>query len=969
MDNDLPSEIIAKYQAYPWLQAQLATWKQNPEGIYRNPDGGYQCNYVHTSAGTGCAITIRPGDTEPHETHGAICSRWHQEGGAFNEKGERGWLGYPVSDEEPYDSDGDSDDCISHFENGDIIWKSKVDETRIVNIKDRAKWYESRRNRLLDLLNAATALDVPEKYSDELRQTARKCQEDAFEIALVGEFQGGKSTTFNALCDGRDLSPRGSGIKTSAAIVTVQNIAGGEAKDGLTEWAEVTFRDEPSLVLGMSTLLRPILKDKLEEAHAHLAPNLSLELFKEQLDIDGNLPQFINLDNPTHRTFLQTLIDSLWNKWNDDRASLSGDELDELRIATLQLHFYGTVEHQAMTAKRVLGVGQFQKLVAFPKDWAIRWTAGANAAFKLEEIAFVFVHSVLLRIHSENLRRLGCRVTDCPGLFANAYDTKVAERTIDNADAVWYLINGEKAIGQKDLEIIRKIAAMGMLGKIEATCNLKGSHEQKMAEILPVTQATLANAGHNVKVFPYNARLAFLATQGALLLDPARKADFSAIDEENMHVDAKDKKGTMTPPTMWVKMVSRAGVTTELPDIEAIDVLDANSVALVRRESLLNGILSCLETEIIPQKARSILVDRGSARAVKALGAYEGVLKATENAAKAKADEWEAKVDEAKAQLADFIARAEEIVSKSSIVRDRDRVSAWLAHSFVSQVLDNQCIDNISKHVCEEMDKIKKNFYFFEKSLLNDLRNLAMPRIQDDLVNSMSRCAAMWKSKVKEQSEGVKMLLGYVDDVCSDIHDLWKDRDMDKQPLIEGITPPSIDDVMVEDIGDGLLEGLLKTTSMEKILQECRFGFWECLLSPFTLLVDGVQAIIDIFRSDEEKLRRQAEEIEKCKARIQPAVDSAVNGHDCRNKLEEPISGQMSGMLKGIEANLRNQLDGLKSEFVKDRVDKPAEMFDKSLEERKRIAEENKAIRTGTIEPLRKRIEAFAQTVTEEMAG
>ena len=964
MNENTPSEIIAKFQAkYDWMK-QRGYYVGEPiePGIYRTLDGGWQCNYYDW-----CAIVIRPGETEPHEIHGTIGRRWYKEWGAFDISGKRGSLGHPTSDEEVYDGDGDPNDRISHFENGDIIWTAKTDETRIVNIKDRARWYEFRRNELLGLLLGVTRLELPEKYDNELRQTARKCQEDAFEIALVGEFQGGKSTTFNALCDGRDISPRGHGIKTSAAVVTAQNIAGDEAKDGLTEWAEVTFREAPSLVLGMSTLLRPILKGKLEEACAILAPNLSLELFNEQLDIDGNLPQFINLDNPSHRGFLQTIMNSLWDKWNGNKASLSDDELDELRIATLQLRFYGTAEHQTMTAKRVLGVSQFQNLIAFPKDWAIRWMTGADAAFKLEEVAFVFVHSVLLRIHSENLRRLGCRVTDCPGLFANAYDTKVAERTIANADAVWYLISGGKQIGMKDLEIVRKIADMGMIGKIEATCNLIGSHEEKMAEILPATKAALANVGHDVKVLPYNARLAFLAMQGSLLLDTVRKANFTAMDEANMRMDAKDKTGTAAPSAMWVKMVSRLGVTTELSDVEHIDVLDADAAALVRRESLLDVILSSLETEIIPKKARSILVDRGSARAAKALVAYEGDLKATENAAKAKEAEWEAKVKEARAQLEDFITRAEEIVSKSSIVRDRERVSGWLARSFVSQVLGNQCIDIISNHVCEEMDKIKKNFYLSKKRLLNDLRNLVMPRIQDDLVNSMRRCAATWKPKVKEQSEGVKMLLGYVDDVCSDIHDLWEDRDMDKQPLIAGIAPPSIDDVMVEDIGDGLLEDLLKTTSMEEILQGCRFGFWECLFSPFTLLWDGIQAIIDFFRSDEEKRKRQAKEIDKCKARIQPAVDSAVNGHDCRGKLEQPISKQMSGILKGIEANLKNQLDGLKADFERERVAKPQSMFDKSAEERQRIAEANEAIRTGTIEPLRKRIEAFAQTVKKEL--
>ena len=53
--------------------------------LYQNPDGGWQMNLENCAA-----ITLRPGDDQPLETHGAICARWYQEGGAFNERGEPG---------------------------------------------------------------------------------------------------------------------------------------------------------------------------------------------------------------------------------------------------------------------------------------------------------------------------------------------------------------------------------------------------------------------------------------------------------------------------------------------------------------------------------------------------------------------------------------------------------------------------------------------------------------------------------------------------------------------------------------------------------------------------------------------------------------------------------------------------------------------------------------------------------------
>ena len=852
-------------------------------------------------------------------------------------------------------------------------------------MNDKSQWYENRRNELLTLLNEATKLEIPEKYAEELQQTARKCQEDAFEIALVGEFQGGKSTTFNALCDGRDISPRGHGIKTSAAVVTAQNIAGAETNNGLAEWAEVSFKTAPAIVLGMSTLLRRPLAGLGE--FRRLNADLSDEAFAEAIADSDRFPSLVNLDDADHRSLLQTAVNSLWKRWNDNRASLSDDELDELRIATLQLRFYDSPEYRALTARTVLGVGEFQKLIAFPKDWAIRWTAGVDSAFALEEIAFVFVHSVLVRLHSENLRRLGCRITDCPGLFANAYDTKVAERTIANADAVWYLINGEKQIGQKDLEIVRKIADMGMLGKIEATCNLKGPHEQKMAEILPATKAALANAGHDVEVLPYNARLAFLAMQGSLLVNPASKSNFTAMDEANMRMDAKDKTGTAVPSAMWVKMVSRLGVTTELSDVEDIDVLDADSVALVRRESLLDGILSRLETEIIPKKARSILVDKGSDRAAKALAAFEGVLIATENAAEAKETEWKAKVEEARRQLAEFVDRAKTIIERSAFVDSKDDLVRHLVMDIVDVALDDEFCDVLAADVSIVLRTTGRQFFLTRKAMEQELVQTLTPVMAEDFRNSLTRAIGVWKSNADTNS--LERLRRAADNVCADIHDLWEDRKLDGSDFLKGFSTPSVEVDDILNVCGDLSSAMMGNTDIGSIAEAGRRGIFTVIWDvtwPFLLgMVGGIicfplaavaligKEIWDMTRSDEERERAALEKIqkdvEKIIDKVRPEIARAVSDRKLRDGIAIPLTGALRQSVDRIEAMLRKQLDDIKTDFEKERVAKPQAMFDKSADERKRIAEANKAERIDVIEPLRERIEAFASIVTEELAG
>lgn len=850
-----------------------------------------------------------------------------------------------------------------------------------------AEWYESRRNGLLTLLNEATALDLPEKYADELRQTARKCQEDSFEIALVGEFQGGKSTTFNALCNGRDISPRGlggGGIKTSAAVISAQNIAGEETRDGLSEWAEVTFKSPGAVALGLSTILRRPLMDS--EAFRAFNGTLSDEAFAEALATDDGFPSLVRLDDPDCRRILLDAADVLWSQWDANHSSLSDDDLDQLRIATLQLQFYGTDEYRQMVSQTILPIDKFQKLIAFPKDWMTRWTGGRRAEFSLEEVAFVFVHAVLVRLHSENLRRLGCRITDCPGLFANAYDTSVARRTILNADAVWYLVNGEKQIGQKDLEIVRSIAAMGMLGKIEATCNLRGPHEQKIADIIPATKAALANAGHAIEVYPYNARLAFLATQGDLLVN--RPALFSELDRACMVIDAKVKDANSSPASMWAKMVRRTGGSAELEDLEDIDTLDAESVAVVRRESMLDGILSRLETDIIPQKARSILVDKGSDRAARALVAYEGVLKATEEAAAAEEGKWRSEVEHARTVLEDFVDRANVAIDRSALHTERDALAADMAREVADMAFDEKFANELATRIGKVVKTRYKKFYFFKSSLRQDLMADIAPIVSDSARSTLTN--ALDKFQKSKNAESKKVLKRRIDSLVGNLQDIWESKSLNVSALSTFSVPVLDADIVSEfgetafgeiftekDIGSIRMEGILGGLgSVLKFVFKliCSLGVSLILLSlgmnPSASGTAGRGTLSWLMsKKKDDNPEADDEKLGKIASAIKPKLMESFANPEFRKNVEESLALGFRDSLKGIVHKVRDSLETLKADFEKERIAEPEKMFGKSVAERQRIAKENKAIRTKTIEPLRKRIEAFKCAVVAELAN
>ena len=61
--------------------------------------------------------------------------------------------------------------------------------------------YETKRNDLIVLIEniLKSATKLPAKSRKELEETVKKLKRNSFEIVLVGEFQGGKSTLFDTV--------------------------------------------------------------------------------------------------------------------------------------------------------------------------------------------------------------------------------------------------------------------------------------------------------------------------------------------------------------------------------------------------------------------------------------------------------------------------------------------------------------------------------------------------------------------------------------------------------------------------------------------------------------------------------------------------------------------------------------------------------------------------------------------------
>ena len=59
------------------------------------------------------------------------------------------------------------------------------------------------------------------KHTNTICRVAENCKNGKFLALIIGDFQSGKSTTIDALCDGRHISAIGEGTATSAVLVMV----------------------------------------------------------------------------------------------------------------------------------------------------------------------------------------------------------------------------------------------------------------------------------------------------------------------------------------------------------------------------------------------------------------------------------------------------------------------------------------------------------------------------------------------------------------------------------------------------------------------------------------------------------------------------------------------------------------------------------------------------------------------------
>jgi len=828
--------------------------------------------------------------------------------------------------------------------------------------------YEEKRNALLVLVENIinNCVDLDEATKQELDVAAEKLRRNSFEIALVGEFQGGKSTTFNTFCGGREISPRGMGIKTSATKISAVSLPESEE-----EYVDIFWKTDRELLLTMMGFIEGSFNDHPERRKLFYDPK--------------NKDLAVTLQTPGIVDIAKECVAKEWKIYEENPKaydSKSEGKLDLLQIATLILRFFNNPELENYRVKNKVAVNELQSMVTFPQDWAIRWEQKQNAEFKLDEILFVFLSNAFCHIHSKNLERLGCIITDCPGLFAGPWDTEVAHTAMRNADAILYLIGGQTAIRESDLKALGKIVESKQEHKLFFAINARQSKEHTETQFRPTDCASIRSRGIELDVndiFIFNARLAFNAKFFPYVADERRwKREVGGDLSNFLNLDAMDPD--------------------DMVQIQKF-LADLDSLAKV---SGLTELVDQIEYSIINKKAEAILVKGGTEKASNALNKLSGDLKSAEDAAQKTKEECEAEAEAARAKLQEFQNEVRGWVENSLGARP---LADSLANNFIEEVFirnSAEIADNITEKIKQMfkrsstlcgliLDIVQKKLratfsqdpdFGNEKS---KLQKVIGEYVEDSISSVTTPAIVGWGTNIVQENN-VTFNASYgiaLTDLQRRIRDKWDANYEGGSALLEGLildddwSPTITGEYETGDIGDGLniqsemlkvlarrvattigavIVGIITAIVVDILIGAILLSLVGLAPALVLLLIGAVASAAGFKEWIDTKLDAGLDKA--FRAPLQQKLRDYFNSYETQSMLKENAMEIINEIVDSLKNRCYDSLTKQKQDLEK-RVREKLALKEKAMAEQQRVAVECKRIREGQIDPARAEIAEF----------
>lgn len=811
-----------------------------------------------------------------------------------------------------------------------------------------------------EIIGTYTDLDLREllELREELVKAHAQAYDNIFKILLVAKFQGGKSTSFNAMSDGLCCSPMGNGaIKCSAAPMTIMNVD-DDGKLGST----IRMRTMKEL----SALLR-------------------------DAGIDCNLEKADIKD-------ARVAWKARYEDWENNRRAWKDDDRDLLFVAGLIITHLSSPDVQRLLKKKVFDVpftelGRFAK---FPENYRSRYGEKGPLAFQPKEVLFPFVNSIECRVHSDSLRKVGAIVEDCPGLFASSYDTAVTLVEMSNASAVWYLLNAQMP-GKVELDAIKTCVSATQNGRIFFSANVKDNRIPMPAfckEILPQITQELFDAGiKNVTIRPYHAFGALTATlcdfylsNGTLPSESSKDYLLAYSNEQGLNTQdpalilsdmAEYCMQLMYPrsrPTDWTNLSEK---------------LSTKGVEILKRESNWDGVVEEIKRFVISTKAKSVLITDTSEKALKLVTQLMALLAKRESEASEALDAIKKKYAEAAEKLDKFVLFAKEKVDDALDGSAGKGIDKSIAADFCKSVFTGS-VDEIADQASSPILEVSGSFRVLGQTLAKWTKNslkwlkskwngetftpnesgyaLECRKILNGVLSSVcGENAVFWANKLKAGENGVfnQAVSNPAALVLEVIRREW-DNTCKKVDVLKGLEPINLP----PDPEPKGRSGLIKidiTKILEKmawadfakdlvayVLGGLLFGFFG--FDPITILIAALIAVIRTLATDEDELKM------KISQEIRDSLVKSFASDEFNRFVESELIEKVAPLRQQVVNMIMEPIRKAKVKFKRERDIALADA-NKAQEIRDHIAEECKEIREKISNKknncLKKRLEIY----------
>ena len=799
--------------------------------------------------------------------------------------------------------------------------------------------YQSFRDELVKLLErGATLLPAVEEQGRDLRTIREKLLGGQFTITLVSGFQCGKSTTFDTLCDGRALSPIGFGSKTSGCLVFGQNLGDRDKP----EYADVVWRHKRELIEGFYCDELPSFRDKTSK---------------------------LDLDRAEDLQRLREAAEAEYKRWENPLARASYDPegvglLDVVRCALLVARFYGEPGLVELRRREDWKPEDLSRFIRFPSKWNDRWMTKGVEAFTWEECTFLFIASARLHLHSDNLERTGSVILDCPGLFASKWDSEVARQAMEKADAILYLVSGERTINASDVGQLKKLHDSGMGYKLFYAFNMWKSLATSRDDLVPETKAILKGNGvdaTNVEFFLVHADLALRALQAERLL--AGSLD-SFTREETLRVLGRRNEQGVLADTIEKFLLRRLqqwhsnlDVSDERPE------LNEHGVVLAKRASQLPVLLREVEKYVTTHKAETVLIQNGADHVVRTLTRKEGELVNAEEAARKNKEEQAQQLEREDVRLKAFEGECSRFLER---IRGEDAQAAdyKLAEDFC-ETLDENWFGSVAEAAARKINREIMKPYFSSLRDHDEIKRHMRDIIGGALEEALQNRFSAWWEQIKRGKNRIynDRLRGEVLRIQGDMNEAWEGVCTEKMSVVDKVQLVQLTGDFVRDLQIAATEfkaGDLSVTldiaglTRDIIRDEGFLGYlWAGIkdLADFLFgwLIDLVKGIFGSPAADRESEVKQ----KVVRALTSPQCQEVLKGR-LKPKLQLNVAKIRAWYGKILTANFEIP----RKAFNRNKAERQR-LLCLAAEDLKRVAEDAKAYREEKIAPLRREVQSF----------